>query len=120
MVYFNLLPFTILSHYSLHLSFVLEMLFLTLALGDRIRILKDNRDRALRKIIHQHETNMKLKDKVNRELEQRVRQRTIELDSKNLALEESNHKLGKQATEINQINSLLDLDNWKLDRKSVV
>lgn len=117
MVYFNLLPFTILSHYSLHLSFVLEMLFLTLALGDRIRILKDNRDRALRKIIHQHETNMKLKDKVNRELEQRVRQRTIELDSKNLALEESNHKLGKQATEINQINSLLDLDNWKLKNR---
>ena len=44
------------------------MLFLTLALGDRIRILKDNRDRALRKIIHQHEANMQLKDKVNREL----------------------------------------------------
>ena len=31
LVYFNVLPFTILSHYSLHLSFVLEMLFLTLA-----------------------------------------------------------------------------------------
>ena len=117
MVYFNLLPFTILSHYSLHLSFVLEMLFLTLALGDRIRILKDNRDRALRKIIHQHEANMQLKDKVNRELEQGVKERTIELDSKNLALEESNHKLIKQATEINQINSLLDLDNWKLKNR---
>lgn len=117
MVYFNLLPFTILSHYSLHLSFVLEMLFLTLALGDRIRILKDNRDRALRKIIHQHEANMKLKDKVNRELELRVKERTIELDSNNLALEESNQKLVKQATEINQINSLLDLDNWKLKNR---
>ena len=117
MVYFNLLPFTILSHYSLHLSFVLEMLFLTLALGDRIRILKDNRDRALRKIIHQHEANMKLKDKVNRELEKGVKERTIELDAKNVALEESNHKLVKQATEINQINSLLDLDNWKLKNR---
>ncbi len=117
MVYFNFLPFTILSHYSLHLSFVLEMLFLTLALGDRIRILKDNRDRALRKIIHQHEANMQLKDKVNRELEQRVKERTLELDAKNLALEESNLKLVKQATEINQINSLLDLDNWKLKNR---
>ncbi len=117
MVYFNFLPFTILSHYSLHLSFVLEMLFLTLALGDRIRILKDNRDRALRKIIHQHEANMQLKDKVNRELEQRVKERTLELDAKNLALEESNHKLVKQSTEINQINSLLDLDNWKLKNR---
>jgi hypothetical protein len=67
LVYLNVLPFTIVSHYSLHLSFVFEMLFLTFALGDRIRILKDKRDRALRRIIHQHEYNMQLKDKVNRE-----------------------------------------------------
>jgi two-component system, sensor histidine kinase LadS len=117
LVYFNMFPFTILSHYSLHLSFMFEMLFLTLALGDRIRILKDNRDRALRRIIHQHEVNMQLKDKVNRELEQKVKERTLELDSKNGALEESNNKLVQQAKEINQINSLLDLENWKLKNR---
>ena len=117
LVYFDVLPFTILSHYSLHLSFVLEMLFLTAALGDRIRILKDNRDRALRRIIHQHEVNMQLQTKVNRELEQKVKERTLELDEKNVALEESNQKLVQQAKEINQINSLLDLDNWKLKNK---
>ncbi len=55
----------------MHISFVFEMLFLTVALGDRIRILKDNRDRALRRIIYQHEVNMQLKDKVTRELEQK-------------------------------------------------
>ncbi|MFM7858245.1 MAG: 7TM diverse intracellular signaling domain-containing protein [Flammeovirgaceae bacterium] len=117
LVYFDILPFTILSHYSLHLSFVFEMLFLTIALGDRIRILKDNRDRALRRIIHQHEVNMQLKDKVNRELEEKVKERTLELDSKNLALEKSNLKLEKQAAEISQINSMLDLDNWKLKNR---
>jgi hypothetical protein len=114
LVYFNVLPFTIVSHYSLHLSFALEMLFLTFALGDRIRILKDNRDRALKRIIHQHEVNMQLKDKVNRELEEKVKERTLDLDNKNHLLEESNQKLGQQAFEINQINSILDLDNWKL------
>jgi two-component system, sensor histidine kinase LadS len=117
LVYFNVLPFTILSHYSLHLSFVFEMLFLTLALGDRIRILKSNRDRALRRIIQQQEVNMQLKEKVNRELEEKVKGRTIELDGKNLALEESNNKLIKQAKEISQINSILDLDNWKLKNR---
>lgn len=114
LVYFNILPFTTLSHYSLHISFVLEMLFLTFALGDRIRILKNMRDRALRRIIHQHEVNMQLKDKVTRELEQKVRERTLELNEKNHLLEEGNKKLERQATEINQINSILDLDNWKL------
>jgi two-component system, sensor histidine kinase LadS len=114
MVYFNVLPFTTLSHYSLHFSFVLEMLLLTFALGDRIRILKDMRDRALRRIIHQHELNMQLKDKVNRELEEKVQERTLELDSKNRELENSNLKLTQQAEKINKINSILDLDNWKL------
>jgi two-component system, sensor histidine kinase LadS len=117
LVYFNVLPLTTLSHYSLHFSFVFEMLFLTLALGDRIRILKDNRDQALRKIITQQEANIQLQGKVNRELEQKVEERTIELNLKNKELADSNDKLIKQSTEINQINSLLDLDNWKLKNR---
>lgn len=114
LVYFNILPFTTSLHYSLHFSFVLEMLFLTFAMGDRIRILKAMRDRALKRIIHQHEANMQLKDKVNRELEQKVLERTRELNTKNAQLEVINRKLEQQSNEINQINSLLDLDNWKL------
>jgi two-component system, sensor histidine kinase LadS len=114
LVYFNVLRFTTLSHYSLHISFVLEMLLLTFALGDRIRILKAMRDRALKRIIQQHEINMRLKDKVNRELEEKVEERTLEIHEKNRQLEESNQKLERQAFEINQINSILDLDNWKL------
>lgn len=114
LVYFNVLPFTTTLHYSLHFSFVLEMLFLTFALGDRIRILKDMRDRAMKRIIHQHEVNMQLKDKVNRELEQKVQERTQELNTKNAELEQINAKLERQSHEINQINSILDLDNWKL------
>ncbi len=114
LVYFNLLPFTTTSHYSLHFAFVLEMLFLTFALGDRIRILKDMRDRALRRIIQQHELNMQLKDKVNRELEAKVQERTLELDRKNSELEISNRTLMEQADKLNRINSMLDLDNWKL------
>jgi hypothetical protein len=93
------------------------MLFLTFALGDRITILKNNRDRALRRIIQQHEVNMALKDKVTRELEQKVSERTIELNLKNAELEESNARLIRQTSEINKINSVLDLDNWKLKNR---
>jgi hypothetical protein len=114
LVYFNVLPFTTPLHYSLHISFVLEMLFLTFAMGDRIRILKAMRDRALRRIIREHELNMELKDKVNRELEKKVLERTLELNTKNEELEKINYKLERQSQEINAINSILDLDNWKL------
>ncbi|GIL23008.1 MAG: hypothetical protein BroJett042_15210 [Bacteroidota bacterium] len=117
LVFFNIIALTTVSHYSLHFSFVVEMLFLTFALGDRITILKDNRDRALRRIIHQHELNMELKDKVTRELEQKVNERTSELNLKNAELEASNARLVKQTHEINQINSVLDLDNWKLKNR---
>jgi ribosomal protein L37E len=72
------------------------------------------RDRAQKRIIHQHEINMRLKDKVNRELEQKVLARTLELNTKNEELESINRKLEQQSAEINQINSMLDLDNWKL------
>ncbi len=114
LVYFNVIQLTTISHYTLHFSFVVEMLFLTIALGDRVTILKNNRDRALNRIIKQHELNMELKDKVNRELEEKVVERTLSLNKKNTELEESNMKLVKQTHEINQINSVLDLDNWKL------
>lgn len=117
LVFFNVLRFTTLSHYSLHISFVLEMLLLTFAMGDRIRILKAMRDRALKRIIRQHEINNQLKDKVNRELEKKVEERTLELNEKNHQLEEINLKLERQAFEINQINSILDLDNWKLKNR---
>lgn len=124
----GVLPFGIIMYYSLHISFLLEMLFLSFALGDRIRIIKNKRDRAQSRIIEQHEINVKLKDqinrelslnvalkdKVNRELEQKVLERTKELDDKNKQLEDINFKLINQAREINQINSMLDLDNWKL------
>lgn len=103
----SVIPFYILSYYSLHICFVFEMLFLSFALSDRVRILKANRDRALRRIISQHEETARLKDSINARLESEVASRTAELKEKNELLEQ-------QKTEISQINSLLDLDNYRL------
>lgn len=114
LLYLSIIPHSNFSYYSLHICFLLEMLFLTFALSDRVRIMKANRDRALKRIILQHQENAELKDKVNRELEEKIRQRTVELEHKNLQLSESNNKLIEQSKEINAINSQLDLDNWKL------
>ncbi|WP_258097715.1 7TM diverse intracellular signaling domain-containing protein [Marinoscillum pacificum] len=103
----SVIPFYILSYYSLHICFVFEMLFLSFALSDRVRILKANRDRALKRIISQHEENAKLKDRMNAQLESLVEQRTVEL-------KEKNELLSVQKKEISEINSLLDLDNYRL------
>lgn len=114
LLFLSVIPFIILSYYSLHVCFLLEMLFLTFALSDRVRILKNNRDRALRRSISQHKENAELKDKVNRELEARIKERTRQLEEKNMELADTNQRLYQQTKQINLINSKLDLDNWKL------
>lgn len=117
LVYFNVLPFSTFMHYTLHYGFLLEMLFLTLALADRVRILKANRNSIMKKILHQQAVNLQLKNKINAELEDKVTERTAELQTKNAELETINAKMQQQSVEINQINSMLDLDNWKLKNR---
>jgi len=103
-----------LIYYSLHIGFLIEMLLLTFALGDRIRILKNNRDRAMKRSLNQIKVNYELKEKVNKELENKVKERTLELEHKNHLLESFNTQLVEKDEEIKRINSLLDKDNWKL------
>jgi hypothetical protein len=112
---------SILTHYSVSIGFWFEMWLLSFALADKVRIIKDSKDRALRRIIAQQEANQQLKDKVNRELENEVSKRTREISDQKLViesqyrdLENANSKLKEQAEEITKMNSLLDIDNYKL------
>ena len=114
---------SLLTHYSISIGFWFEMWLLSFALGDKVRIIKDTQDRALRRIIQQHEVNQRLKDKVNRELEIEVSKRTAEIsqqkfiiETQNVELLQVNEKLKEQADEIHKMNSLLDLDNHKLKK----
>ncbi|MDO9551880.1 7TM diverse intracellular signaling domain-containing protein [Rhodonellum sp.] len=110
----GIIPHNTIIYYSLHFAFLLEMLLLTFALGDRIRILKKNRDRAFQRTIKQIEINYGLKEKVNLELENKVKERTQELESKSAMMESINRQLIEKDEEIKRINSFLDKDNWKL------
>lgn len=115
------LNFGAVSYYSLSFCFVLEMVFLSFAIGDKVRILKMKKDRAQQKIIQQMAVNVKLKDTLNLELESKVEERTREvyhksliIESKNQALEEVNLLLQQQAEEISRMNVLLEHDNIEL------
>lgn len=52
-----IIPHSTVLYYSLHIAFLVEMLFLTLALADRVKILKETKDQALRRSLRQSETN---------------------------------------------------------------
>ncbi len=117
-----------LSYYSIGFCFVVEMLFLSFAIGDQVRIMRREKDAALDGTIQQMDINNKLKDTINQELDLQVKVRTREvikkseeiltqsqtIEQQNQLLESTNHQLELQAAEINRMNILLAKDNVQL------
>lgn len=125
--YANFLP-AFLSYYSIGFCFVVEMLFLSFAIRDQVRLLRKEKEDARDEIIHQMDINNKLKDSINKELEIQVSIRTKELlkkteeiqnqsniiEQQNDLLININKQLEHQSAEINRMNILLEKDNVKL------
>lgn len=121
MLGYSWLNFGVISYYSLSFCFILEMFFLSFAIGDKVRLLKKKKDKAQRQIIRQMTLNARLQDTLNSELESQVKERTRELSEKsaliasqNNELQEANHLLQEQAAEISRMNALLEQDNRQL------
>jgi hypothetical protein len=115
------LPFGPVTHYSLSFCFIMEMLFISFAIGEKVRILKKKKDYAQRRIIRQMMQNQELKDNLNRQLEEQVRERTSEVVEKSKVIEDQNEELKsvnillrEQSEEISRINILLEKDNITL------
>ncbi|MDB5273116.1 MAG: receptor [Chitinophagaceae bacterium] len=108
---------SIFAIYSRDGAIILEICILFIALGDRFRFLKTQKEEAQEKVIMQLEENKSLTQKINCELEEKVTERTRELSEKSQELEYLNVKLEQQAIEINKWNQTLDLDNHKLKQK---
>lgn len=104
------------SLYSRNFGMILEIVVLSVALGDRIRFLKEQEKSSQLMIIDQLKENDALSKKVNLELESKVAERTQELERKSEELVGANSKLQEQTEQINQLNLMLDLDNRKLQK----
>lgn len=117
-----------LGHYSLGFGFILEMIFLSFAIGDQVRILKKKKENSQRQIIKQMKVNADLSESINKDLEAKVQKRTKEVIEKsqelidkstiikqqNEELLAQNDLLERQAEEISRMNALLKNDNQQL------
>jgi len=92
---FGLMPANFFTEFSIQIGSALEMIFLSLALADRIRIVTQE--------------NQKMQRAITEELESRVRDRTLEL-------EDANRKLKK----MNAIDGLTRLKNRQFFDESLV
>ncbi|WP_428328300.1 7TM diverse intracellular signaling domain-containing protein [Mucilaginibacter sp.] len=115
------LPVTAANYYSLSFCFIMEMVFISFAIGDKVRILKKNEEQAQLRVIRQLQLNQELKDSLNKNLESQVHQRTKELVEKSTLIEQqvaelktANQQLQLQAEEISRMNVLLEQDNTSL------
>lgn len=106
------------SYYSLSFCFIMEMVFISFAIGDKVRILKKKEEEAQLRVIKELKLNEELKDALNKSLEEQVQERTKELVAKstliahqNEALKSVNQLLQQQSEEISRMNVLLEQDN---------
>lgn len=92
------------THYSLNYTIIIEMMFVSFAIGDSIRTLKNRKERTQRRMIDQLRINEQLQYTLNAELSILVDQRTKELSDQTALVE-------KQHQEILKMNQLLQKDN---------
>nr|MCS3814301.1 hypothetical protein [Mucilaginibacter sp. X4EP1] len=115
------LPVTAAAYYSLSFCFIMEMIFISFAIGDKVRILKQKEEEAQLLVIKQLKLNDELKDTLNKSLEDQVQERTRELSEKSVLIAQQNDELKlvnqllkQQAEEISRMNVLLENDNSAL------
>ncbi len=77
----GLLPYNLFTRNITYLGFILEVWFFSLALGDRINILRDEKEKALSVAIEKSIENEKLITEQNQLLENQVQIRTKELNT---------------------------------------
>jgi two-component system, sensor histidine kinase LadS len=115
LTYFNYFLETMFTVYSYNAGILIEMMLFSIAIGYKIKTIKQEREAALieknlahQEIIDQLKVNEDLKNKVNRELELKVSERTMELSG-------AKDELEKAYEEIKRMNDLLKEDNEKLE-----
>lgn len=114
---YDILPSSLYTIYIFNFGFVVEVLMFSYALGDKIRIIKNEKEKNQQRMIEMLEEKEVLKDKINKELEHKVQERTEKLNLKSEELESANLKLKHLTEELNKMNSQLDLDNWNLKKQ---
>ncbi|HTD99671.1 MAG TPA: 7TM diverse intracellular signaling domain-containing protein [Mucilaginibacter sp.] len=123
LIAFNIwwLPVTAFNYYTLSFCFIMEMFFVSFAIGDKVRALKMEKDHAQQRIIKELKQNEEFKDSLNKRLEDQVQERTRQLvqkavviEQQNLELTTVNQLLKEQGEEISRMNVLLEKDNTLL------
>jgi len=125
----DIIQTNVFTFYFINLAILVEALILSIALADKVKTLRREKEKALEEMLEN-------KDNLNIQLERKVEERTLELKSANdkleaqatdlmaaniqlgsqaVELKEANDQLAKQSEEITKINLVLQHHNIKLE-----
>ena len=83
----GLLPINFLTEHGIQIGSVMEMILLSLGLGDSMNNMKREREKAQMEVILALQENERIRDAINQRLEQKVLERTQEIMKQNQELE---------------------------------
>jgi len=77
----------VLAFYSFNMGVVIQFVVLSIALGDRVRLIIREKNEVQENLIIQLKAQEAFKDQINLQLEEKVKERTLELEEKNSQLD---------------------------------
>lgn len=107
---FTIIPTNLFTINALYLGILIEVIVMTFAIGEKLRSLKLDKDKALKRMLQELKEKNELKEKINLQLEQKVQERTV-------LLEEANKKLEEYMLQLKTVNVQLDKDKWDLNKQ---
>jgi hypothetical protein len=87
---FGLLPRIFISEYSIQMGSGIELIFLSFALSERVKILKDEKQKVQNELFLQLQENNRMQLELNIDLEKKVAERTLEIQEQNAIISEKN------------------------------
>lgn len=99
---FGLLPFNFFTVNSILLGGVIEVIFLSFALADKINLLTEEKNKAQQKALQSVQENARLIKEQNQILEEKVEERTRNLAEKNAEIVTQNNEITTLAEELQQ------------------
>jgi serine phosphatase RsbU (regulator of sigma subunit) len=87
---FGFLPRVFITEYGIQIGSAIEIIFLSFALAERVKTLKEEKQLVQELLVDQLRENNKTQKELNIELEKKVRERTLEIEEQNRIIEDKN------------------------------
>lgn len=87
---FGILPRVFVTEYGIQMGSAIEIIFLSFALSERVKVLKDEKTEVQNLLLEQYKENNRIQAEINIELERKVEERTFEISEQNKIISEKN------------------------------